>query len=100
VLCGVKVPRGGWDGLPLLIDVCGFNLAERSGRTGCVGRSEVFGWLRTRAHLLYYGGVLTGIAVLLIYLICWRSPKARCRMSIWVLAPFYILAVCFLVRER
>ena len=22
---------------------------------------------------------MTGIAVLLIYLICWRSPKARCR---------------------
>jgi hypothetical protein len=53
VLCGVKVSRGGWDGLPVLIDVCGYNLAERSERTGCVGRSEVFGWLRTGAHLLY-----------------------------------------------
>ena len=48
VLCGVKVPRGGWNGLSVLIDVCGYNLAERSGRTGCIGRSEVFGWLRTR----------------------------------------------------
>jgi hypothetical protein len=47
VLCGVKVLRGGWDGLPVLIDVCGYNLAERSERSGCVGRSEVFGWLRT-----------------------------------------------------
>jgi len=45
VLCRVKVPREGWNGLPVLIDVCGYNLAERSGRTGCVGRSEVFGWL-------------------------------------------------------
>jgi len=79
VLCGVKVLRGGWNGLPALIDVCGYNLAERSGRMGCVGRSELFGWLRTSAHLLQYGGVLTGIAVLLIYLICWRSPKPRCR---------------------
>jgi hypothetical protein len=50
VLCGAKIPRGGWDGLPVLSDVCGYNLAERSGRTGCVGRSVVFGWLRTRAH--------------------------------------------------
>ena len=31
----------------MLIDVCGYNLAERSGSTGCVGRSEVFGLLRT-----------------------------------------------------
>jgi hypothetical protein len=63
VLYGVKVPRGGWDRLPVLIDVCGYNLAELSERMGCVGRSEVFGWLRTRARLLQYGGVLTGIAV-------------------------------------
>ena len=41
MLCGLKVPRGGWDGFPVLIDVCGYNLAERSVRTGCVGRSEV-----------------------------------------------------------
>jgi hypothetical protein len=51
VLRGLKVPRGGWDGIPMLIDVCGYNLAEQSVRTGCVGRSEVFGWLCTRAHL-------------------------------------------------
>jgi len=63
VLCGLKVPRGGWDGIPVLIDVCGCNLAEWIVRTECVGRSEVFGWLRTRAHLLWYGGVSTGIAV-------------------------------------
>ena len=63
MLCGLKVPRGGWDGIPVLIDVCGCNLAERSVRTECVGRSEVFGWLCTRAHLLWYGGVSTGIAV-------------------------------------
>jgi len=63
VLCGLKVPRGGWDGIPVLIDVCGYNLAERSVRKECVGRSEVFGWLRTGAHLLWYGGVPTGIAV-------------------------------------
>ena len=47
----------------MLIDVCGCNLAEWIVRTECVGRSEVFGWLRTRAHLLWYGGVSTGIAV-------------------------------------
>ena len=62
VLCGLKVPRGGWDGFPVLIDVCGYNLAERSVRTECVGRSEVFGWLRTyqgafvmiRSELYFY----------------------------------------------
>ena len=47
----------------MLIDVYGYNLAERSVRKECVGRSEVFGWLRTGAHLLWYGGVSTGIAV-------------------------------------
>ena len=63
VLCGLKFPRGGWDGIPVLIDVCGCNLAERSVRMECVGQSEVFGWLRTREHFLWYGGVSTGIAV-------------------------------------
>ena len=52
MLCGLKVPRGGWDGIPVLIDDCGYNLAERSVRTECVGRSEVFGWLRTGAHTI------------------------------------------------
>jgi hypothetical protein len=52
VLCGLRVPREGWDGIPVLIDVYGYNLVERSVRTGCVGRSEVFGWLRIRAQLL------------------------------------------------
>jgi hypothetical protein len=52
VLCGLRVPRGGWDGIPVLIDVYRCNVVERSVRTGCVGPSEVFGWLRTRAHLL------------------------------------------------
>jgi hypothetical protein len=28
VLYGLKVPRGGWDGIPVLIDVCGCNLAN------------------------------------------------------------------------
>jgi hypothetical protein len=63
VLCGLRVPREGWDGIAELIDVYGYNLVERSARTRCVGRSEVFGWLRTRAHLLQCGGVSTGIAV-------------------------------------
>ena len=63
MLCGLKVPRGGWDGIPVLIDVCGCILAKRSVRKECVGWSEVLGWLRTRAHLLCYGGVSTGIAV-------------------------------------
>ena len=63
VLCELKFPRGGWDGIPVLIDVCGYNLAERSVRKECVGWSEVFGWLRTGTHLLRYGGVSTGIAV-------------------------------------
>jgi hypothetical protein len=67
LLCGLKVPREGWGGIPVLIDVCGCSLAERSVRTGCVGRSEVCGWLRTRVHSLWYRGVSTGIAVLLIY---------------------------------
>jgi hypothetical protein len=47
----------------VLNDVYGYNLVERSARTGCVDRSEAFGWLRTRAHLLQCGGVSTGIAV-------------------------------------
>jgi hypothetical protein len=62
-LCGLRVPREGWDGIPVLNDVYGYNLVKRSVRTGCVGRSEVFGWSRTRAHLLWYGALLTGIAV-------------------------------------
>ena len=52
VLCGIKVPLAGWDGIPVLIDVCEYTLAERIVRTGCGGRSEVFGWLHTRANLL------------------------------------------------
>jgi hypothetical protein len=54
VLCGVKVPRGGSDKLPVLIDVCEYNLVERCEGTGCVGRSEVFGWLCT----ILYGEML------------------------------------------
>jgi hypothetical protein len=43
VLCGLRVPREGWDGIPVLNDVYGYKLVERSVRTaGCVGRSEVF----------------------------------------------------------
>jgi hypothetical protein len=41
LLCGLKIPREGSGGIPVLIDVCGCSLAERSVRTGCVGRSEV-----------------------------------------------------------
>jgi hypothetical protein len=52
VLCGLRLPREGWDGIPVLIDVYGYNLVERSVRTGCVGRSEVFDWSRTGAHLV------------------------------------------------
>ena len=43
MLCGIKVPLAGWDGIPGLIDVCEYTLAERSVRTGCGGRS----WLVT-----------------------------------------------------
>jgi hypothetical protein len=35
VLCGLRVPREVWDGIPVLIDVYGYNLVERSVRTGC-----------------------------------------------------------------
>ena len=52
MLCGIKVPIAGWDGIPVLIDVCEYTLAERNVGTRCGGRSEVFGWLSTRAHLL------------------------------------------------
>jgi hypothetical protein len=41
VLCGLRVPREGWDGISVLIDVYGYNLVERSVRKGCVGRSVV-----------------------------------------------------------
>jgi hypothetical protein len=37
----LRVPREGWDGIPVLIGVYGYKLVERSVRTGCVGRSEV-----------------------------------------------------------
>ena len=61
MLYGLKVPRGGWDGIPVLIDVCGYNLAERSVCTECVGRSEQgtfvmvqrsFDWYRCITDLL------------------------------------------------
>ena len=52
MLCGIKVPLAGWDGIPVLIDIYEYTLADRSVRTGCGGRSEVFGLSRTRVHLL------------------------------------------------
>ena len=98
VLCGLGVPRGGWDGIPVQFDVCGCNLSWLRVRTVRVGRSEVFGWLSTGAHLLWFGEVLTGICVWLIYLICWRSLKVRYRRSIWVLLLFCVSATYFLAR--
>jgi hypothetical protein len=106
VLCGLRVPREGWDGIPVLIDVCGYNLVERSVRTGCVGRSEVFGWLRTGAHLLWCGGVLIGIAVSL-NVGCFCSVNSVCDRWNWIqtylanlLKTIYIAWWKYLVQNR
>ena len=64
MLSGIKVPLAGWDGIPVLIDVCEYTLAERSVRMGCGGRSEVFCWLRTRARALYVPPILQFVMLL------------------------------------